>query len=454
MGNGFILMQKNHLRRISAFLTSDFLFPVIIFFALLRMCCFGFRYFPQLDDYIQYGCYPNMPDAYMNIGLYATRPLAGIFDIYVWGRLWDNMWLAFLTITVLHAVSAYLFIVAAGNSGMRLGLMFAVVYLLCPVNIEGAYWISASSRIVVPLFFASISFYCLSINKLIPFSIFQLLSLLFYEQAIVFSVVVSLIIAIKQKKRLVGIVTLSNSTFILLYYLIFSQTGSFAGRAAVTIFNPAAAYDIISSWNPAWVLKNFYDGLVMGGWLYTLAVTVLCCVFMIAGREEEEALCRYKISLQFLFGLSLFFFSYIPIFILENYVFALRNNFIPLIGIAVMVDALFSLNKFKHVFVALFAMIFIISTMPELDFYRRNYEHDTQIIAHVSGNISRDKPNSIIDARLRYVTTNNDFAEHILSISSSDWALTGAVRESLQEYTLRQFVFDEASDEFNLIYLD
>ena len=48
------------------------------------MSVFGFYYYPLLDDYIQLDCYPNMPGIYVKLGLWRQRPLAAIFDIYVW----------------------------------------------------------------------------------------------------------------------------------------------------------------------------------------------------------------------------------------------------------------------------------------------------------------------------------------------------------------------------------
>ncbi len=138
---------------ISASFIKDKRLFAIAFAAFVRMGCFGFKYYPQLDDYIQYGRYPYaekpFSQIFIKIGLYAARPLAGLGDIYLWGRLWRNMGFAFFIITLLHILSAYIFVVTSDKLNKPVGVIFIVFYLLCPVNIEGSYWISASSRIVV-----------------------------------------------------------------------------------------------------------------------------------------------------------------------------------------------------------------------------------------------------------------------------------------------------------------
>ena len=74
----------------------------------VKMGYFGFKYYPLLDDYIQYGIYPFAEHPFKNIflyiGLYAYRPIAGLADIYLWGRFWGVMGLLFLLLA-LHGIA-------------------------------------------------------------------------------------------------------------------------------------------------------------------------------------------------------------------------------------------------------------------------------------------------------------------------------------------------------------
>lgn len=197
---------------------------VIVAAAIMRMGWLGFKYYPLLDDYIQYGLYPiaNNPfvDIYLKIGNYVSRPMAGLFDIYIWGKLWRNMGVALFILTLLHSVSAYLFILCADKLKIPLGLCFGVIFVLCPINFEGSYWISASSRLVVGVFLVALSCYMLAIGKSGLFFVFQLFSMLFYEQVIILSIVLSIFIIFHKKDyKLIGF-TIVNTAIVGLYYIV------------------------------------------------------------------------------------------------------------------------------------------------------------------------------------------------------------------------------------------
>ena len=69
---------------------------------------------------------------------------------------------ALAVITVLHALSGFLFGKVLDNCGIRLSPMFYLIYLLFPLGSEATYWVSASTRIVVGMFLVSLSLYCLT----------------------------------------------------------------------------------------------------------------------------------------------------------------------------------------------------------------------------------------------------------------------------------------------------
>ena len=136
----------------------------LIFFAalLLKYIVFGFRYYPVLDDFIQYGGYPLYNDlsyVYLGIGTISARPLATLLDPVLWGSMWGNMGLALFIIMLLHFTSVYLLSDTLERLGYKLSPIFWLIMLFLPIGAEGAYWISASSRIIMGLFFAALSFF-------------------------------------------------------------------------------------------------------------------------------------------------------------------------------------------------------------------------------------------------------------------------------------------------------
>ena len=151
---------------------------IIVFVAgLLRMGIFGYQYYPLLDDYIQLDVYPQMKNAYFSLELYRQRPLASLFDIFLWS---ENLNLSFFIITFMHCAAACLLICVFNKCGFKTGLLFAVVFVLCPLNTEATYWISASGRIVTSVFFASLSAYFLCKGSMPFYYMFFVMSLLFY----------------------------------------------------------------------------------------------------------------------------------------------------------------------------------------------------------------------------------------------------------------------------------
>ncbi len=411
----------------------------------------GFKYYPLLDDYIQYGLYPiaNNPfaDIYLKIGNYVSRPMAGLFDIYIWGKLWGKMGVALFILTLLHSLSAYLFILSADKLKIPLGLSFAMIFVLCPINFEGSYWISASSRLVVGVFLVGASCYMLASGKSGLFFIFQLFSMLFYEQVIILSIVLSAFIIFRKKDyKLIGF-TIVNTAIVGLYYIAFSRMGSYGNRAVLKIINLDAVRDIVASWNASWLYGGFVRGVSMAGVWYILAILIVGLCFV-----QKRDCFKMKMVIA---GVVVFIASYIPIIILQNYTVGLRNCFVPLIGVAIIIDALLNLTRLKPFITCVFTIFFLVISVSELADYKANYDLDKKIIEYVSDNLSIEKKNVVDGANRRNVQSNFAFAEHILSIASSDWALTGAVREHLKKGNIPYIYLSNAElKDYNLILLN
>ncbi len=172
------------------------LFLVLFALIFFRYCYYGFEYYYQLDDYIQYYNYTahrgSVQTIISTLGLLAARPLAGIADITVWSMFFSRMIVGVAIMSAMYAASACAF-KRVFNRHFGTGYVFLAVYALLPLGFEGTYWMSASTRIVTGLFFASVSLLCFdnwfergSKLILLLYRLLQLATYCFYEQVIFF----------------------------------------------------------------------------------------------------------------------------------------------------------------------------------------------------------------------------------------------------------------------------
>lgn len=283
------------------------LYFLIVFFPIaLRFLYYGFQYFPQLDDYIQYGLYPNAVDYSLlirNAGLFSSRPMAGISDIFLWGKFWDHMVIALLLICVLWAFSALLFR-KVFQRWFGCGIIFLIVFALMPLGFEGTYWLSASTRIVVGMFFTALALYLLEWwieSKRWYLLVLWLpclwLSFCYYEQILVLSLtltLLSVLLHFRDKCAFAGLLSLPMVGGYFWFTSHFS-TGLLASRVKVIWpddsyyfheFLPQLWEQIQSVLFEAGMVitgKGFLRGIVLifqdGAWLY-LICTVLASVLL------------------------------------------------------------------------------------------------------------------------------------------------------------------------------
>ena len=150
----------------------------------VRLALAGPNYLPLLDDYIQYHNYAQLmgglPSAITTLGLFAARPVAGLLDIVLWSRLYGNLFVAVMLISLLYAASAVVF-----RRLFEAGSFFYVVYLLFPLNLEGTYWLSAATRIVPALLHAGLAGTYAKGKRPLAAGICCLMAAGFYEQGFV-----------------------------------------------------------------------------------------------------------------------------------------------------------------------------------------------------------------------------------------------------------------------------
>lgn len=435
---------------------------------LLKYGYYGFRYYPVIDDWIQYGgyrLYDNIfRDVVIEMKLYAARPLANLSDPYIWGRFWGVMGIVFFIITMMHALSAYFLYKVFEDNRMPLGISFLIVFGLLPLGTEATYWISASARVVVGTFFMALSLFLLNLYikrekniYLWTFFITNLASMGYYEQVIAlsfFGVLLLLAVnwrAIKHK----WIVSLPCINFfaIAMYYKAFSKIGNVAVRGEFvksnfikhTMLVLDEVTDVFGQVHIPFYTNGFPRGMdvLLSNDSYIFLLLLLLFSFAAAVfAYKDKNIGSIKINIfKIVVGFVLFWVPFGPNFLLELVWICIRNAFTSFIGLALIIDGVLgiffrgkigTLLKGLGVFIATF--VFLVVNVSEITDYKNVSEADQKMSANIiaavkdPGFLEGKKSVIIFNTKSSYIEQNYYFRDHIHNVSSSDWALTGGVR--------------------------
>ncbi|HBQ63500.1 MAG TPA: hypothetical protein DD727_00945 [Clostridiales bacterium] len=468
---------------------------VFIFFLclmLIKYGFYGFRYFPVIDDWIEFGTYPIIPGVWENVivkaGYYGSRPLATLSNPYIWGRFWDNMGIVFFILTLLHFFSGWLIFRIFEINRIPVRIPFLIVYGLLPLGSEATYWISASSRILTGIFFMTLSCYCLSkwIHEeenrrkkvlLGLFVIFHLLSMGYYEQVSLLSFFfASAIIALNfraLKKKWIAFLPPAHFLLLVLYYKIFENVGLVAargqfvskeaGKHAALVLGKIA--EIFTSAQIPLYVNGFRRGSAilrqesMGYLVLILFFSGL--TFWLAWKQETGTLPAQnglkilsgRNGLKILFGVGLFSAPLLLYFIIQWPAISYRNAFPSLIGLGLVLDGLAGIlftgrpGKLIHA-LALSGLVFVflVVNISEITDYKHISEIDALICNRI---IEASEGTSLFDGETKafvfntrplYAELNISYQEHIHNVTESDWALTGAIRAVSRNIGVRQVV--------------
>ncbi len=447
------------------------LFLATFFLIAIRFLYFGFKYFPQLDDYIQHHNYALLGDfSYVinKLGLLAARPIAGILDITLWTWLWPCAIVGVMLLCGLFAFAAVefykIFEKLFGTS------KFFIVFLtLFPLGIEGTYWMSASTRIIPGLLFAALSAsYFLkfmeqgSRSEIVFAMLFQFLAFCFYEQCATLSCALNLILALIYLKNSNGRWIFSASfVFVGILYFLFTgiQSDSALYGSRTNLGRPINA-DYFTSFLPqlsSQIKTAFFDGAFYtffygfirgtmriisdGAWIYVALLVVTTIFFGTIVVSKNKFKEQRKFLLPLAISVILTVAPLAPFFIVANPWFSLRGTVPSFVGIALAVDVLIRLvtNSKAHriaVFSSITAFVFCICSVSEIADYRDTTNADNKVVSAVSKiapEIRKETTENcsvaVFNLDERYVTEQNFYYhEHIHGVTESDWALTGAVR--------------------------
>ena len=449
------------------------LFALIFALFLLRYCAFGFTYYPQQDDYIQYHNYPSSSSFLalaQAVGLLASRPLAGIADFFLWGPMFDYMILAVLILSAMY--TAYV-LCAAGLLGryFRVGPLFYALACFLPLGMEGLYWVSASSRVVAGLFFGVLAAWVFAkwldsgrTPLLVLYLPLQLLPFGFYEQCGILSATFVLGIALLEWNRhgrrvLLALWSLAAMALYLLYTKVMSNSGVYSSRAELIL--PISPYywnvffpkiirqlgGVFAVGGALTLFKGFWRGLPLAlrGIPWLLAVLAGCAALTVvlsrrAEREEEDRGSPAPLSpgwailagfLLALAPLSLFF-------VLSEGWVPMRGASMSLAGLGLMADGLFQLllgrlrggwRRPCALLSGVFTLVFCIACLSELKDYRDTYLYDQHVAQVIHRDLSDVSPASrvgVLGLEETYLPDQNFFYHgHIIGCTESDWALAG-----------------------------
>lgn len=441
---------------------------------MARYCAFGARYYPQLDDYIQYHNYTRMYDfaALQEImGILSSRPLAGIADYFFWSPMFENMILGVALISALYTAAVLLVWDILGRY-FRVSPVLPVVMALLPLGIEGTYWMSASTRVVVGIFFAALAartFLNWLDGKgrgwLLLYLVLQLIPFGFYEQAGLLSITLTAGAAIlewtlnRQDVRRCAL-SLWGGSAMGLYFLItrlLNNGGVYGGRTETIL--PISRYYWLHVLPKA--LWQFFRAFLGGGFftaakgfvrgarmifsgellLWALGVAALCVLLWLAARRREpEEGKDAPLWLALLSGVLLAAGPASLFLALDNPWFSLRGTVTSFPGVALLADTLLlwlwdrlGLRKgVLSVLAAALAFVFCVAGASEIRDYRDTYYNDQRIAGLVLDTAAAEglDPSAgrigVLNLEPSYLPNQNFFYhEHIHGCTESDWAFTG-----------------------------
>ncbi len=449
------------------------IFCDISFLAALLFKVFskGLTYFPILDDHIQYGGYPlyeSLSHVYLNIGTIVTRPFAALLDPAVWGQFYPDLWVVLLSICVLFFFGIKLIADTFERTGIFITPFLYAIVLLIPLGFEGTYWISASSRICVGLFFSGVAsallVKMLTQNKkwlFLPYALATLLSFGFYESVMVMSAFLQFVVIVgfikNNKKRLYYLLTpVLLGISMLVYYKLIAGISTLGSRVNTFEFSMLSANirelftqfaEIIVDGGTKTTLFGAEEGIYLAIYSPLLAVGVivisaLCGYF--GSKSPIVAKAKYCIPI----GLGFMIFPLVPN-LLTDTVWLTYRSIVPSLFGLVLISAsilapLLKNSRVRGIVIFLMVFIFMLGNLSELDTYKKVSEKDDVLVTYVSDKLDSDvlagNKEAIVvvpEGLMEPVPQVSYYKDHVKSVFDSDWALTGAVRAKTRNIKIK-----------------
>lgn len=438
----------------------------ILIFAVLLICMVcrysfsGLQYYPTMDDNNQYGIYHLRSDnIYENVirhyQSYHVRPLAFFTDAYIFSFFWNHMYLLLFIMIVLHFATAVMFQQIMEKFHLSFGFLGTILFTLSPFLVQATYWISASSRLVLSLFFciASIRLFIFYLEKprkstdfllVVAMILLNLLSVGYYEQTIVFNFVFFLFVIYQEKKPKFMAIPIFSTVVIGAYYAMSMMNHTMQERGNINLQNIGAhIITTIGSMIKKFILLQgqiLGNGIVFGTkhfiiLLFTLILTGVLVFLMQKEKDEPRTMCGKS----FLLGLVLFVVPFAPFFILQDSYVDVRNFYISYLGLGLMVASIYEIllahiphrEIFHLVVISVCVLVFLLGNAAEVSNYREIWAFDNlvtaKIVEAVDEKVFENKEAFSVD----YDTSLLDFKKDnqiARSVLEEDWALMGKIQ--------------------------
>lgn len=416
------------------------------------------EYLPILDDSIQYINFPRSVD-YLELirsnGLFATRPLAILTDLFFVGRFGECLIVPVTVFSVMHGITAVLFW-RVFRRRFGTGMMFPVIFALLPLTVEGTYWLSAASRIVPGLFFCAVAANLLDGYteaggkwRCVLFPVAALMSYGFYEQILVLSFILSLLqfatSAKNNRRAFAAVLALPMLSAYFIFTGLNSADGVFSGRMEL-VFPIGRWY--FDSFLPN-VLRQMGAVFIKGSMLTTFRGTLrglmLCArmsygnllmLFSLLLAASVTSLAFYSRSAKpprvlWLWGSVLMTVPLLPFFAIANPWFSIRGSVPCLVGAALMLDGGFRMILRRELvyawFCAFFAAAFMIAGVSEVHDFKNIAQYDdvlAEAILEVSDEMEGRVGILCVEA-YPIAEANYIYHEHIGSVGGAEWSLYG-----------------------------
>ncbi len=424
-------------------------------------------YKPVMDDWFLYGdLYKGISNRLANFAIpnekFAIRPLAGVFDCFVNAPLFNHLWIVELFLTFSLLFGSFLIIKALRRNNFASGGFFLCLVCLFPVGLEATYWIAAATRVAYSLLFigcATLSLdYCYKSDKvkfLVMFAVFGMLSVCFYEPAIVVYIILTLFIVwnnYKNKKDLLPLAIMAAHIAIIgIYYILNSGSGEIESRggfletdilehtALVTDYTKNIFTDFTNS-----IFKNGYDKgmiIVFGGhkFIKILLIAILSIIF---GVFSAVCIKKRKFSWKILvLGIVMFFGGLSLNYILGSDRIPLRLVFFAYLGIGIVIDELIVLLplSFSRILCAVLltvsAFSFTVTGIGEVSDYQKTSDIDVALTLQLINldtkeNITNTDKNVYVFSGQHYYDETKcvSWLDHIRGVSGNYADFTGCMR--------------------------
>lgn len=449
-------------KRISRFWLIAALFMAAV---TLRALSAGFSYLPILDDSIQYINFQNSTSFWKLIlqeGLFASRPMAAITDLFFVGLFRDALIVPVIFFSLMHGLSGALFL-RLFEKRFGTGIGFAVLYALLPLGVEGTYWLSASSRIVPGLFFTALAAALLDSYmeqggrwKILLYAPVILLSYSFYEQILVLSVTLSalqFLSSVRHTHRArAALWAIPMAAVYFAFTGIFSayvSAGAMSARMELALPNSPWYFDaflpeVLRQIGAAFLkggartlavgfVRGLCGSLSFGGILCVLlAVGAGVLVFLLTRPTTTRRVTRLSgWGSAALWGFLLALAPVTPYFIIANPWFSLRATTASFVGAGILLDLLLRVLLRRQTAYAavcgVWMTVCLIAGFSEVRDYREAARLD-EILAHeILAHDAEMQGRVGILALEEFLLPEQNYAyhEHIASAGSSDWSLYG-----------------------------